>query len=149
MKGGHPSRFRAIAQASYSPARPSELVSIGENLFISDFIEPSTVFVMFVQETAAGFVNTYLGSSFSAAHLRRGDFFQHCLKGRQKRVPCFHPVRQLADCLARKVQLRYRPRSRNGTSGGAASGSLFLATNAEEMELDLLKKWLQIKVLSA
>ncbi|CAI5522188.1 unnamed protein product [Closterium sp. Naga37s-1] len=50
-----------------------------------------------IQEAAVGFINTFLGSRFIAIHLRRGDFFHHCIHGDGSRraVPCFHPIHQL------------------------------------------------------
>lgn len=94
------------------------------------FLVPSKA----IQETAAGLINTYLGTGFMAVHLRRGDFFGHCLKGATpRRVPCWHPIRQVGRCLADR--LRQHPRT----------GMVFLATNAENLELGVLRQALEFE----
>ncbi|GJP51799.1 hypothetical protein CLOM_g10937 [Closterium sp. NIES-68] len=85
-----------------------------------------------IQEAAVGFINTFLGSRFIAIHLRRGDFFHHCIHGDGSRraVPCYHPIQQLAHCLHLRLQ--------------ALPGAVmvFVASNAGEEEMRVLSETL-------
>ncbi|CAI7900663.1 unnamed protein product, partial [Closterium sp. NIES-53] len=85
-----------------------------------------------IQEAAVGFINTFLGSRFIAIHLRRGDFFHHCIHGdgSHRAVPCFHPIHQLARCLHSRLQ----------ALPGAAM--VFVASNAGEEEMRALSETL-------
>ena len=64
------------------------------------FLRPSVP----IQETAHNFVNSFLGQSYAAMHLRRGDFFEHCMHGHgsTRQVPCFMPLAQVAQCIHRR-----------------------------------------------
>ncbi|CAI5973060.1 unnamed protein product [Closterium sp. NIES-64] len=86
----------------------------------------------FSQQAAVGFVNMYLGPSYAAVHLRRGDFFQHCIhgNGRLRPTPCYQPLHQVASCLHRRLQRL------PGVS------MVFLASNADETERRVLRETL-------
>ncbi|CAI7814632.1 unnamed protein product [Closterium sp. NIES-53] len=129
-----------------------------------------------VRQAAAGFINSYLGSStsssssssgnlggdsnggvraagdggaggaggggFMALHMRRGDFYQHCvnMKGHSK-FACYHPIRQLAACVARRLDenpgVRAIYLSTNGDDDegeGEAAGEAVGGATAEEGE---------------
>ena len=87
-----------------------------------------------IQKTSEGFINAYLGSSFAALHLRRGDFFYFCREGvGPDRGPCMFPIAQVGRCLADKLR-------------GAGATTLFVGHNAEEEELQLLQKVLAQEV---
>lgn len=89
-----------------------------------------------VLRTATGFVNTFLGSNFMAVHLRRGDFFQHCTKkdatGRHGKFPCFHPLQQIANCIAKRLDENPELKV------------IFLATNGQDKEIETLKEYLAL-----
>ncbi|CAI5967298.1 unnamed protein product [Closterium sp. NIES-65] len=84
------------------------------------------------RQAAVGFVNMYLGPSYAAVHLRRGDFFQHCIhgNGRLRPTPCYQPLHQVASCLHRRLQRL------PGVS------MVFLASNADETERRVLRETL-------
>lgn len=91
-----------------------------------------------VQDVAVGFVNMFLGASYVAVHLRRGDFFGHCLRGpgRLRQVPCYFPMQQTARCLhARLHALAHAPSSPFHT---LPLGMVFLASNADDAEMAAL-----------
>eukprot|EP00271_Cylindrocystis_brebissonii_P002150 TRINITY_DN1252_c0_g1_i1.p1 TRINITY_DN1252_c0_g1~~TRINITY_DN1252_c0_g1_i1.p1 ORF type:complete len:557 (+),score=67.67 TRINITY_DN1252_c0_g1_i1:1875-3545(+) len=94
-----------------------------------------------ILEAAQGFVNSYLGSRYLAVHLRRGDFFQHCMmsgqvRGQHAGHACFQPLQQVASCLAKRIALNPGVRS------------VYLATNGNDQEVALLVQYLQFyKVL--
>lgn len=84
-----------------------------------------------ILKMAAGFVNSFLGNNFMALHLRRGDFYQHCSRpGAKGKRPCFHPLQQIASCLARRLD-------ENPTVK-----MVYLSTNADELEIETLRAML-------
>ncbi|GJP55127.1 hypothetical protein CLOM_g14114 [Closterium sp. NIES-68] len=85
-----------------------------------------------IQQAAVGFVNTYLGPSYAAVHLRRGDFFQHCIhgNGRLRPTPCYQPLAQVAACLHQRLQRLPGVRM------------VFLASNADATERRVLRETL-------
>lgn len=72
-----------------------------------------------------------------AVHLRRGDFFEWCVDGEMKssEVPCFYPMRQVGSCLAKR--LKAHPHIE----------TLFVATDGDDMEMELLRQILVHEVL--
>ncbi|CAI7808324.1 unnamed protein product, partial [Closterium sp. NIES-54] len=125
------------------------------------YIMPSPM----VRQAAAGFINSYLGSStsssssssgnlggdsnggvraagdggaggaggggFMALHMRRGDFYQHCvnMKGHSK-FACYHPIRQLAACVARRLDENPGVRA------------IYLSTNGDDDEVRMFREFL-------
>ncbi|CAI5969175.1 unnamed protein product [Closterium sp. NIES-65] len=124
------------------------------------YIMPSPM----VRQAAAGFINSYIGSStsssdnsnaggdaagggvraagdggaggtggggFMALHMRRGDFYQHCvnMKGHSK-FACYHPIRQLAACVARRLDENPGVRA------------IYLSTNGDDDEVRMFREFL-------
>eukprot|EP00897_Mesotaenium_endlicherianum_P009738 jgi/Mesen1/8793/ME000528S08190 len=90
-----------------------------------------------ITKAAAGFANTFLGSAYMAVHLRRGDFFQHCLRGKKNSNadglhPCFFPLPQVARCLAARLDRSPEVQA------------IFLATNGDEQEVAMLAQLLAL-----
>eukprot|EP00850_Spirogloea_muscicola_P006987 SM000034S12741 [mRNA] locus=s34:542322:545262:+ [translate_table: standard] len=87
-----------------------------------------------IQEAAVSFANAFLGTRFTAVHLRRGNFLGHCLRSAANRtLPCFQPLSQVGECLGDR--LRHLP--------GGPPPSLFLATDADDDEVEALQNILR------
>ncbi|GJP60252.1 hypothetical protein CLOP_g17463 [Closterium sp. NIES-67] len=71
------------------------------------------------------------GGGFMALHMRRGDFYQHCvnMKGHSK-FACYHPIRQLAACVARRLDENPGVRA------------IYLSTNGDDDEVAMFREFL-------
>ncbi|XP_072957942.1 O-fucosyltransferase 36-like [Typha angustifolia] len=82
-------------------------------------IQPSRLVML----TAQRFVQTFLGSNFIALHFRRHGFLKFC---NAKRMSCFFPIPQAAQCILRVVERSSAP-------------VIYLSTDAGESETNLLQ----------
>lgn len=118
--GGADHRFRGSAPLAVSPK-------------CKYYIMPSKP----IMSVATGFINTYLGSKYISLHLRRGDFYDHCVIKGNSAKPCYHPLQQLASCIERR--LAQNPGFR----------MVYLSTNGDDMEVQVLKELLQSRAAGA
>lgn len=96
-------------------------LATGWNISCHVIIQPHSAVIA----AAEGFVSSYVGSKYAAAHMRRSDFFRYCSAPKN----CYRPIRELARCLQSKM-------------GKSGLDTLFLSTDAESEEVVFLESLL-------